>query len=81
MRLTATLLFTASLLTACAAPFAIVDPCSKYCSSREDGYQWAQRAHLTDERNCSGYPAAFVSGCHDAVIDYQQSLAPGREGL
>lgn len=82
MRLTAPLLFATGLLAACAsAPPVPADPCRQYCLSREDGYQWAQRAHLTEKRDCNGYPAAFVSGCLDAVIDYQQSLAPGREGL
>ncbi|TXH03749.1 MAG: hypothetical protein E6R07_10040 [Nevskiaceae bacterium] len=76
------LLLIPVLLAACvSAPPAPLEPCAKYCSSREDGYQWAQRAHLGDARSCVGYPAAFIAGCQDAVMDLQQALAPGRDGL
>jgi hypothetical protein len=81
MRLTAFLLLAPGLLGACAGPLLAVAPCIQYCVSRDDGYQWAQRAHLTDSRNCEGYAKAFTGGCRDAVTDYQQSLAPGRDGL
>ena len=81
MRLRALLLLT-SLLAACSsAPTAPVNPCTKYCASYEEGYQWAGSANLSDERNCAGYTAAFGRGCRQQISDRLLSIAPGHDGL
>ena len=69
-------------LQACATSLPAVAPCTNYCTTQPEGYQWAQSANLTDARGCEGnYPEAFKRGCRDAVNDFQQALAPGRDGL
>lgn len=74
-------LLTTVLLAGCAsAPPLAVTPCSTYCSSYEEGYQWAQGANLSDPRNCEGYASDFVRGCQQQVTDRQQSFAP-RQGF
>ena len=69
----------ALLLAGCAAAPEKISPCSRYCASQAEGYEWAQRANLLDARACEGYAADFVRGCKDAVRDYSQSKSP-REG-
>lgn len=76
------ILSVSCLLTACAsAPPAPVSPCTRYCASYEEGYQWAGAANLNDERNCDGYTAAFGRGCRQQISDRLLSIAPGRDGL
>lgn len=75
--ITRSLGLAAIFLAACAStPPAAVADCKTYCSSYEEGYQWAQNAGLTDERSCAGYPKEFVRGCQQKVVDLQQSFAP-----
>jgi len=66
-------------LTACAtrstAPAAA---CTSYCSTYDEGYQWAQRADLFDESGCRGYGQAFAEGCLQAVSDGTLSANPRR---
>lgn len=69
----------ALLLGACAAAPVSAKPCSQYCNTQQEGYEWAQRAVLLDPRACEGYPPDFVLGCKESVRDYQQSKSP-REG-
>lgn len=66
-------------LTACASQPAAPSPCSNYCQTQQDGYEWAQRAVLLDPRACEGYAPEFVRGCKESVRDYSQSKSP-REG-
>ncbi|AXQ28638.1 hypothetical protein D0B54_08070 [Solimonas sp. K1W22B-7] len=62
-----------ALLAGCASTPQVVAGCKGACSSHEDGYQWAQRANLTDDRPCAGsYPAEFIDGCRDGVEDLYQ---------
>lgn len=67
------------LLAACATRSTTsAAACSTYCSSYDDGYQWAQRADLLDERGCRGYGQAFTEGCLQAVSDGTLSANPRR---
>ncbi|MDD3763979.1 MAG: hypothetical protein PHP86_11890 [Nevskiales bacterium] len=68
------------VIGACAAPAQQVVPCRNNCNSHEEGYQWAWRGNLLDDRACAGYSEAFSSGCRDGVHDLQQ-LRPAQEGL
>lgn len=82
MKLLLTLALPALLITACASapdtgPLAA---CKDQCRSHTDGYEWAQRANLDDNKACAGYPAAFVDGCKDGVEDMQQ-LRPNSKGI
>lgn len=65
----------ALLLSACATA-ASVAPCNTYCSSVDQGYQWAQNARLLDAAACAGYAANFSAGCRQAVRDAQLSANP-----
>ena len=71
-----------ALLSACAsAPDAAsLAKCSDQCQSHTDGYEWAQRANLSDDSVCAGYPAAFVEGCKDGIEDLRQ-LRPSSQGI
>ena len=75
------ILLTPILLSACAGAPPKVDPCKKYCSSYEEGYQWAGRANLGDDRSCDGYSDAFGRGCRQQIQDRLLSIAPGHDGL
>ena len=66
-------------LAACATRSASsAAACSTYCSSYDEGYQWAQRADLLDEKRCGGYAQAFTEGCLQAVSDGTLSANPRR---
>lgn len=67
------------LLGACASTAVTAKPCSQYCNTQQEGYEWAQRAVLLDEKACAGYAPEFVRGCKESVRDYQQAKSP-REG-
>lgn len=67
------------LAAGCAAAPVTAKPCSEYCQTQQDGYEWAQRAVLLDPRACEGYAPEFVRGCKESVRDYSQSKSP-REG-
>ncbi len=70
------------LLVACSSsPLVPVNPCTRYCASYEEGYQWAGSANLNDPRNCDGHTAAFGRGCRQQIVDRQLSIPPGRDGL
>ena len=73
------ILGAALLLSACASTPTTAKPCTQYCSTQTDGYEWAQRAVLLDARACEGYAPEFVRGCMESVRDYQQSKSP-RDG-
>ena len=75
------ILMTAALLGACASVPPVVGPCTKYCASYEEGYQWAGASNLSDDRNCSGYTDAFSRGCRQQIQDRLLSIAPGHDGL
>jgi hypothetical protein len=75
------ILLASSLLAACASAPPAVNPCEKYCSSYEEGYQWAGASNLGDDRNCDGYAAAFGRGCRQQIKDRLLSIAPGHDGL
>ena len=65
------------LIAGCVSnPPAAVAPCNAYCSTYEEGYQWAQNASLTDDRSCAGYSKDFIRGCQQEVVDVQKSFAP-----
>ncbi len=68
-------------LGACAASPSVsnVAPCTGYCASYEEGYQWARASNLSDARHCQGYPADFEQGCADGVQDLNRTR-PSREG-
>lgn len=66
-------------LGACATAPVSTKPCSQYCNTQQEGYEWAQRAVLLDPRACEGYAPEFVRGCKESVRDYEQSKSP-REG-
>lgn len=73
MKLTLPLSFALALLAGCASTPQTVAACQGACRSHEDGYQWAQRANLIDDRPCAGdYSAEFVDGCRDGVEDLYQ---------
>jgi hypothetical protein len=75
------LTLSAVLLAGCVTePLIAVTPCKTYCTSYEDGYQWALKANLSDPRNCEGYAQDFVRGCQQQVTDLQKSFAP-RDGF
>ena len=74
----AALLLCSALLTACATPRAPVAACTSYCSTQDEGYQWAQSANLLDARGCEGYGPAFTDGCRQAVSDGALSANPQR---
>ncbi len=80
MRASLVLLGLWALVGCAGTPAQSAAPCKTYCSSQEDGYQWAQRAALLDAAACAGYPAAFTEGCRQAVSDAQLSLNP-RQGF
>jgi hypothetical protein len=63
-----------------SAPPLAVTPCKTYCASYDEGYQWAQKANLSDDRSCEGYAKDFVRGCQQEVTDLQKSFAP-RDGF
>lgn len=68
-------------LSACAGqPPVPVTPCTGYCQTYEEGYQWARNGNLADERACDGYAEAFRQGCEQGVADLYR-LRPSREGL
>ena len=68
------------LLAACSsAPSVPVNPCTRYCVTYEEGYQWAGTSNLSDERNCDGYTAAFGRGCRQQISDRLLSIAPGHD--
>ena len=69
----------ALLLCACAAAPVSTKPCSQYCNTQQEGYEWAQRAVLLDPKACEGYAPEFVRGCKESVRDYDQSKSP-RDG-
>lgn len=71
--------FLPLLLSACAAAPVTAKPCSQYCNTQQEGYEWAQRAVLLDPKACEGYAPEFVRGCKESVRDYGQSKSP-REG-
>ena len=65
----------------CAStPPSAVKPCNTYCSTYEEGYQWAQNASLKDERQCAGYAKDFIRGCEQEIIDVKTAFAP-RDGF
>lgn len=68
----------APLLSACATVGAPVAACQTYCTTQDEGYQWAQQSDLHDAAACVGYAAAFTAGCRLAVVDAQQSQNPQR---
>lgn len=71
-------LISPCLLLACATPSAAVAPCTTYCATRDDGYQWAERANLLDAKACDAYSPAFTAGCREAVRDKVLSKNPQR---
>lgn len=73
------LLISGLLLGACASTPVTTTPCSQYCATQAEGYEWAQRAVLLDPKACEGYAPEFVRGCKLSVRDYQQSKSP-RDG-
>ena len=72
-------LIAAGLLCACSAPLPATEPCQSYCNTHAEGYEWASRAMLLDERVCGGYAKEFARGCRDAVTDYAKSVSPRKE--
>ncbi|MDP9142205.1 MAG: hypothetical protein M3O62_15630 [Pseudomonadota bacterium] len=54
--------------------------CTDSCQSHTDGYEWAQRSNLSDDSACVGYPAAFIEGCKDGVVDFRM-LQPNSKGI
>jgi hypothetical protein len=79
MQIRITLLLV-SLLAACSSsPPVPVNPCTRYCASYEEGYQWAGVSNLSDDRNCDGYTAAFGRGCRQQISDRLLSIAPGHD--
>ncbi len=71
------LLASACALSACATQPAIsVAGCTDYCSSYEEGYQWAQNNAIPQESFCDGYTADFTRGCQQQIEDKQKSFAP-----
>lgn len=71
-------LITATLLSACATVSTPVAACKTYCTTQDEGYQWAQQSDLHDAAACAGYAAEFSAGCRLAVVDAQQSQNPQR---
>lgn len=64
-------------LSACATRSPIsAESCTQYCSSYEEGYQWAQNNALPQESFCDGYAPDFVRGCQQQIEDKQKSFAP-----
>ena len=80
MKLTLPLSLALALLAGCAsAPQKTVAACQGNCRSHEEGYQWAQRANMTDPAYCTGnYSAEFLDGCRDGVEDLYQILRSNR---
>ncbi len=77
MTLKTLLLIPACLLCACATQPAIsVAACTDYCTTYEEGYQWAQNNAIPQESFCDGYPAEFVRGCQQQIEDKQKAFAP-----
>lgn len=68
-------LFSATLLSACAT-ISPVEACKTYCTTQDDGYQWAQQSNLYDAAPCAGYTLNFTAGCRQAVADAQLSRNP-----
>lgn len=77
MRTQLLLLAAVSVLAACATqPPISVAACTDYCSTYEEGYQWALNNGLPQESFCEGYAAEFVRGCQQQIEDKQKSFAP-----
>lgn len=73
MKLTLPLSLALALLAGCATAPQQVAACQGACRSHEDGYQWAQRANMTDASSCVGnYSPEFLDGCRDGVDDLYQ---------
>lgn len=56
-----------------------VAPCTDYCRSFEEGYQWARNGNLSDPRHCRNYPPDFHAGCEQAIRELN-AIRPAREG-
>ncbi len=65
-----------TLLSACATVISSVEACKTYCTTQDDGYQWAQQSNLYDAAPCAGYTRDFTAGCRQAVVDAQLSRNP-----
>lgn len=67
--------FGTTLLVACATTGSVA-ACADYCTTQDEGYEWALRANLLDAKGCAGYAPAFTEGCRQAVSDGVLSANP-----
>jgi hypothetical protein len=51
--------------------------CTNGCSSRADGYTWAEQQDIDDADDCVGPSPAFVDGCKTYVEENHPSIYNG----